>query len=87
MDKQLYGSSFSSKKSLLKWLEEHEDEIDWDYDVELSWYYKDDNNQKLMKISEKLLKIGKNNQLEYNWKNIWKIPEFSVLSECKSPLL
>ena len=36
-----------------------------------------------MKISEKLLKIGKNNQLEYNWKNIWKIPEFSVLSECK----
>ena len=87
MDKQLYGTSFSSKKALLKWLEEHEDEIDWDYDVELSWYYKDDNNQKLMKISEKLLKIGKNNQLEYNWKNIWKIPEFSVLSECKSPLL
>ena len=36
-----------------------------------------------MKISEKLLKIGKNDQLEYNWKNIWKIPEFSVLSECK----
>ena len=44
MDKQLYGTTFSSKKSLLKWLEEHEDEIDWDYDVELSWYYKDDNN-------------------------------------------
>lgn len=36
-----------------------------------------------MRISEKLLKINKNNQLEYNWKNIWKIPEFSILSECK----
>ena len=43
MDKQLCGTTFSSKKALLKWLEEHEDEIYWDYDVEF-WYYKDDDN-------------------------------------------
>ena len=42
MDKQLYDTTFSSKKALLKWLEEYEDEIDWDYDVELTWYYKDE---------------------------------------------
>lgn len=41
-EKELYGRSFSSKKEFLKWFKEHEDEIDWDYDVELSWYYKEE---------------------------------------------
>ena len=36
-----------------------------------------------MRISDKLLKIGKNGLLEYDWKNIWKIPEFKILAECK----
>lgn len=45
MEKQLYGKTFSSKKQFLKWFEEHSDEIDWDYDVELSWYYKDEEEE------------------------------------------
>ena len=42
MDKQMYGKTFGSKKQFLKWFEEHENEIDWDYDVEFSWYYKEE---------------------------------------------
>lgn len=42
MEKQLYEKTFSSKKKFLKWLEENEDNIDWDYEVEFSWYYKND---------------------------------------------
>lgn len=45
MEKQLYGKTFSSKKEFLKWFEEHSDEIDWDYDVELSWYYKSEEDE------------------------------------------
>lgn len=46
MDKQMYGKTFCSKKQFLKWFEEHEDEIDWDYDVEFSWYYKEEEEDK-----------------------------------------
>lgn len=42
MNRQMYGKTFSSKKEFFKWLEENEDRIDWDYDVELGWYWKDD---------------------------------------------
>ena len=42
MNKQLYGRTFSSKKEFIKWFEEHEDEIDWDYGVELSQYWKEE---------------------------------------------
>ena len=42
MEKDLYGKTFYSKKEFLKWLEENEDKIDWDYDVEFDWYYKDE---------------------------------------------
>lgn len=41
MEMQLYGKTFSSKKQFLKWIEEHEDEIDWGEYVELGWYYKE----------------------------------------------
>ena len=43
--KQMYGKTFSSKKQFLKWIEEHEDEIDWDEDVELCWYYKEEDEE------------------------------------------
>ena len=44
-EKQLYGQEFCSKKSLLKWLEENSDKIDWDYNVCLEWYYKDEEEE------------------------------------------
>lgn len=41
-NKQIYGKTFSSKKELIKWLEENGDKIDWDLDEpELNFYYKD----------------------------------------------
>ena len=43
--KQMYGTTFSSKKQFLKWIEEHEDEIDWDEGVELGWYYKEEDEE------------------------------------------
>ena len=39
--KQIYGQTFHSKREFFKWIEEHKDEIDWDEDVELGWYYKE----------------------------------------------
>ena len=42
MNKQLYGKTFSSRKEFFKWLKENEERIDWDYDVEFEWYWKDD---------------------------------------------
>ena len=41
----MYGTTFSSKKQFLKWIEEHEDEIDWDEGVELGWYYKEEDEE------------------------------------------
>lgn len=41
MERQLYGKTFNSKQEFLKWIEEHEDEIDWGEYVELGWYYKE----------------------------------------------
>ncbi len=41
MERQLYGKTFNSKKEFLKWIEEHEDEIDWGEYVELGWHYKE----------------------------------------------
>lgn len=38
MNKQLYGASFSSKKQLLRWLNENSDKIDWDSEAELTFY-------------------------------------------------
>ena len=40
--KQMYGQTFHSKREFFKWIEEHKDEIDWDEDVELGWYYKEE---------------------------------------------
>ncbi len=45
MNKQMYGKTFSSKKEFLKWFEEHEDKIDWDYDVEFSWFWKEEDDE------------------------------------------
>ena len=44
-EKQLYGQEFSSKKRLLEWIEKNADKIDWDYDVQLEWYYKDEEEE------------------------------------------
>ena len=43
-EKQLYGQEFSSEKRLLAWIEKNRDKIDWDYGVELTWYYKEEEN-------------------------------------------
>ena len=43
--KQMYGQTFRSKREFFKWIEEHEDEIDWDEDVELGWYYKEEDEE------------------------------------------
>lgn len=40
MDKQLYGQTFISKRQFLKWFENHQNEIDWDEEVTLEFYYK-----------------------------------------------
>ena len=40
--KQMYGQTFHSKREFFKWIEGHKDEIDWDEDVELGWYYKEE---------------------------------------------
>lgn len=45
VNKQMYGKTFSSKKEFLKWFEEHEDEIDWAYDVEFSWFWNDEDDE------------------------------------------
>ena len=44
-NKQMYGKTFSSKKEFLKWFEEYEDKIDWDYDVELSWFWNEEDEE------------------------------------------
>lgn len=41
----MYGRTFSSKKEFFDWLEENKDNIDWDLDVEFSWYYKEDEEE------------------------------------------
>lgn len=41
-NKQIYGLTFYSKKRFFKWIEEHEDKIDWDEGVGLEWYYKEE---------------------------------------------
>ena len=40
--KQMYGQNKKKKREFFKWIEEHKDEIDWDEDVELGWYYKEE---------------------------------------------
>lgn len=42
---QMYGKTFRSKREFFKWIEEHEDEIDWYEDVELGWYYKKEDEE------------------------------------------
>ena len=37
----MYEHTFSSKKQFFKWLEENEDKIDWDWEVEFAWYWKE----------------------------------------------
>ena len=43
-NKQLYGRTFQSKREFFRWLEANEDNIDWDEDIELSWYYKEEDS-------------------------------------------
>ena len=43
--KQMYGQTFHSKREFFKWMEENEDKIDWDEDVELGCYYKEDEEE------------------------------------------
>ena len=40
--KQMCGQIFHSRREFFKWIDEHKDEIDWDEDVELGWYYKEE---------------------------------------------
>ena len=42
MNKQLWGREFPSKKMFLKWFEENEDRIDWNYNLYVEWYYNDE---------------------------------------------
>ncbi len=44
-NKQLYGKTFQSKREFFKWLEQNEDNIDWDEDVELGWYLKEEDDE------------------------------------------
>ena len=39
--KQMYGQTFHSKREFFKWI----DENDCDEDVELGWYYKEDEEE------------------------------------------
>ena len=43
--KQMYGQIFHSRREIFKWIDEHKDEIDWDEDVELGWYYKEEDEE------------------------------------------
>ena len=43
--KQMYGQTFHSKREFFKWIDEHKDEIDWGVDVELGWFYKEDDDE------------------------------------------
>jgi hypothetical protein len=45
MAKQMYEHTFSSKKEFFKWLEENEDKIDWDWEVEFAWYWKEKDDE------------------------------------------
>ena len=58
MNRQMYGKTFSSKKEFFKWLEENEDRIDWDYDVELGWYWKDDKETTFNVNNPRLKSVG-----------------------------
>jgi len=40
--KQCYYKDFQTKKEFLKWIEEHIDEIDFDYNIILEYYKKED---------------------------------------------
>ena len=44
-EKQLYGRELPSKKAMLKWLEENCDKIDWNYNLYVEWYYKDEEEE------------------------------------------
>ena len=45
MTKQMYEHTFSSKKQFFKWLEENEDKIDWDWEVEFAWHWKEKDDE------------------------------------------
>ena len=40
--KQGYYKEFSTKREFLKWIEEHIEEIDFDYDVRVEYYPKEE---------------------------------------------
>lgn len=40
--KQGYYRDFSTKREFLKWVEEHIEEVDFDYDVRVEYYKKGD---------------------------------------------
>ena len=40
--KQGYYKDFCTKREFLKWIEEHIEEIDFDYDVRIEYYKEDD---------------------------------------------
>lgn len=40
--KQRYYKEFVTKRDFLKWVEEHIEEVDFDYDVRVEYYKKDD---------------------------------------------
>ena len=41
----MYGRKFQSNREFFRWREQNEDKIDWDEDVELGWYWKEEDEE------------------------------------------